>query len=116
MLYDSTTMPELTRRISFQFYKSDCILQPAGSFEFRKLHLPHPLVPGTQYEHSVCYTTVPPCQNWPKEFLSNCTNETAYYSLQALLSSGKSIYPIHSSRGTQDEDSVCYTTVPPCQN
>src|SRR5271155_472664 len=71
---------------------------------------------GTQYEHSVCYTRRPPCQNWPEEVIYNCTNETGYYSLQAVLSSGKSIYPIHSSRGTQYEHSVCYMTVPPCQN
>jgi len=77
---------------------------------------PIPSSHGTQYKHSVCYTTVPPCQNWPEEFLSNFTNETEYYSLHALLSSGKSIYSIHSCRGTQYEDSVCYTTVPPCQN
>src|SRR5271155_343090 len=71
---------------------------------------------GTQYKHNVCYPTMPLCQNWPEEFLSNFTNETAYYSLQAVLSSGKSIYPIHSSRGTQYEHAVCCTTVPRCQN
>src|SRR5271163_1764381 len=71
---------------------------------------------GTQNEHSVCYTTVPPCQNWPEKFLSNFTNETAYYRLHTVLSTGKSIHPISSSRGTQYEHSVCYTTVPPCQN
>src|SRR5271154_1963868 len=55
---------------------------------------------GTQYEHSVCYTTLPLCQNWPEQFVSNFTNETEYYRLQAVLRTGKSIHPIPSSRGT----------------
>src|SRR5271155_4485414 len=77
---------------------------------------PIPSSRGTQYEYSVCCMTVPPCQNWAEEFLSNLTNETAYYRLHAVLSTGKSIYPITSSRGTQYEHSVCYTTVPLYQN
>src|SRR5277367_5064983 len=71
---------------------------------------------GTQYEHSVCYTTLPLCQNWPEQFISNFTNETEYYRLQAVLRTGKSIHPIPSSRGTQYNHSVCYTTVPPSPN
>src|SRR5271155_1821475 len=92
------------------------MLQAAGCFELPKFIYHINSSRGTQDEHSVCYTTVPPCQNWPKEFLSNFTNETEYYSLQAVLGDGKCICPIPSSRGTQYEDSVCYTTVPPCQN
>src|SRR5271154_5638212 len=63
--------------------------------------------------HSVCYTTVPPSPNWPQAFISNFTNATEYYRLHAVLSTGKSIHPIQSSRGTQHEHSVCHTTVPP---
>src|SRR5271163_3945459 len=71
---------------------------------------------GTQYEHSVCYTTLPLCQNWPEQFISNFTNVTEYYRLQAVLRTGKSIHPVPSSRGTQYNHSVCYTTVPPSPN
>src|SRR5271155_2272536 len=63
---------------------------------------------GTQYAHSVCYMMVPPCQNWPEQFISNFANGTGYYSLQAVSSSGKSIYPFQSSRGTQYEHFVSY--------
>src|SRR5271155_6283565 len=87
-----------------EYYRLQAVLSTGKSIP------PIPSPRGTQYEHSVCYTTVPPCQNWPEEFLSNFTNETAYYSLQVVLSDGKSIHPIPSSRGTQHEDSVCYTT------
>src|SRR5271155_5770581 len=45
---------------------------------------------GPQYKYSECYTMVPACQICPEEFMSNFTNETEYYRLQAVLSSQSS--------------------------
>src|SRR5271155_5031456 len=66
------------------------MLQAAGCFELPKFIYHINSSRGTQYEHSECYTMVPACQICPEEFMSNFTNETEYYSLQAVLSSRSS--------------------------
>src|SRR5277367_2117926 len=42
---------------------------------------------------------VPLCHNWPKEFISDFTNEGEYYSLQTVLGSGSSFKPFHCPEG-----------------
>ena len=83
------------------------------SFEPGKLinPFPHPLghrinrlSPESLLTHSlnglpVCYSTVPRCQKWPKEFISDFTNETEYYSLQTVLGSGSSFKPFPHPEG-----------------
>src|SRR5271156_7097928 len=73
MLYDGFTIPELSRRSYFHH--------------------------GTHHEHSVCYMMVPPSLNWPEAFISNFTNETAYYSLWAVSSSQSSFTPFSIPAG-----------------
>src|SRR5271155_3546628 len=45
---------------------------------------------GPQYKYSECYTMVPACQICPEKFMSNFTNETECYRLQAVLTSRSS--------------------------
>ena len=108
MLYDAATMPNLSWRIYFQFYKWDRILQAAGCSELPASIYPINSSRGTQYEGSVCYTTVSPSLNCSEEVISNFTNETEYYRLQAVFRSCKSIYPIPSSRGMQYKHCMLY--------
>src|SRR5271163_2153956 len=48
--------------------------------------------------NTVCYMTVRSCPNWPEEFISNFTNETAYSSPQAVLCSRSSFTPLSHPR------------------
>src|SRR5271168_2833625 len=43
--------------------------------------------------------TVPLCQNWPEEFISDFTNEGEYYSLQTVLGSGSLFKPFPRPEG-----------------
>ena len=70
-----------------EYYSLQAVLSSQSSFTT----LTHPA--GHSMNTLYAIRQVPPCQNWPEEFLSNFTNETVYYSLQAVFSSGKSIYP-----------------------
>ena len=54
---------------------------------------------GTEDELPVGYAMVPLCHNWPKECISDFTNEGEYYSLQTVLGSGSSFEPFNRPEG-----------------